>query len=68
MRSEEGQIQRYHIGGRKKDLGRVLTKFRVNLVIPEEHSYGYVSAKGGDTYIMGIFNIKYGKGHKEGVI
>ena len=55
---------RYRVGGGpiasegvQSHRKRVLTKFQVNLVIPEEHSYGYISTKGRDTYIYGDFNI-----------
>lgn len=36
---------------------RVLTKFQVKLVIPKAFTYCYISTKGGDMYINGIFII-----------
>jgi len=39
------------------DPGRVLNKFKINLVIPKEHTYGYISTKAGIHIYMGIFII-----------
>jgi len=36
---------------------RVLTNFQVNLVIPKSNIYGYISTKGRDMYIWGVFII-----------
>jgi len=45
--SEEGSFDRR----------RFLTKFQVNLVIPKNNTYGYISTKGGDMYLWGVFII-----------
>ena len=55
---------RYHIGGGQMDVGRVLNKFQINLVIPKEHTYGYISTKAAIHIYMGIFIIFLIRGGK----
>jgi len=55
---------RYRIGGGQMDAGRVLNKFQINLVIPKEHNYGYISTKVGIHIYMGIFIIFLIRGGK----
>lgn len=45
LRSEEGFMHRR----------RVLTKFQVNLVIPKNNTYGYISTKRQGYVFMGVF-------------
>jgi len=40
---------------RSNGVRRVLTKLQINLVIPEKHTYGYISTKAGIHTYMGIF-------------
>jgi len=35
------------VNGAISDRRRVVTKFQINLVIPEKHTYGYISTKVG---------------------
>jgi len=55
---------RYRIGRGRKDSGRVLTKFQINLVIPRKHTYGYISTKARIHIYMGIFIIFLIRGGK----
>jgi len=58
------KMERYQIGGSEKDSGRVLTKFQVNLVIPEETYLWLYFNQGGDMYILGLFIIFLIRGGK----
>ena len=53
LRSEEGFNASKGVQSHWK---RVLTKFQVNLVIPKNNTYGYISTKGGDMYLWGILS------------
>lgn len=41
-----------------------LNKFQINLLIPKEHTYGYISTRAGIHIYMGIFIIFFIRGGK----